>query len=58
VIAAHGIDGNPDHAVFISRFAGRSPRFGENSVFGLSHNRLFFNQVGFQDFPSRDRSFC
>ena len=24
VIAAHGIDGNPDHAVFISRFGGRS----------------------------------
>ena len=24
VIAAHGIDGNPDHAVFISRLGGRS----------------------------------
>jgi len=50
VIAAHGIDGNPDHAVFISRFArqaagacqvGGSRRFGENSGFGLPHNRLF-----------------
>jgi len=48
VIAAHGIDGNPDHAVFISLAWGQRPReirgsrrFGENSGFGLPHNRLF-----------------